>query len=120
MLEAAYQQSKSLLLAYDEEHNELCQRSNVVANIIEEQYSIPPPQLQELYERLQELQQQLTPESKEQRIQEANAQYQAFLEEHTSLQELFTDEEKLQINKGITPKGYLWHFDGNPPLGTMQ
>ncbi len=42
------------------------------------------------------------------------------LEERPSLQELFNEEEQLQINKGITPKGYLWHFDGNPPLGTMQ
>ncbi|CCB80186.1 hypothetical protein HBZC1_12000 [Helicobacter bizzozeronii CIII-1] len=179
ILEEAYQQSKSLLLAYDEEHNELCRRSNEAASIIEEQYSIPPPQLQQLFERLQELQQQLDPALQEAKIQAANTKYQEFLEEHKeefitnpdnplqvgfselnlplfpavfsttiglehlgeekpmlafralkalqkaleerpSLQELFNEEEQLQINKGITPKGYLWHFDGNPPLGTMQ
>ncbi|WP_104578278.1 HNH endonuclease [Helicobacter felis] len=38
----------------------------------------------------------------------------------TALQDMLSDEDKDQINKGITPKGYLWHFDPNPPLGTMQ
>ncbi|BCZ20018.1 HNH endonuclease (plasmid) [Helicobacter sp. NHP19-012] len=182
LLEEAYQQSKGLLLDYDEEHNQLCRRSNEAASIIEQAYNIPPPQfqkLQELSAQLEALQEQLKPNAREQQIQEANTKYQELLEgqkedfnvnpqndfdihfsefnlpifpgvfsttidlehlneeksmlhfraikalqkaleERASLQNLFDDEEKAQINKGITPKGYLWHFDGNPPLGTMQ
>ncbi|BEG57733.1 HNH endonuclease [Helicobacter sp. NHP21005] len=31
-----------------------------------------------------------------------------------ALQEILSEEDKAQINKGITPKGYMWHFDPNP------
>ncbi|WP_120945061.1 HNH endonuclease signature motif containing protein [Helicobacter labacensis] len=183
ILEEAYQQSKNLLLDYNEEHNRLCRRSAQAIHIIEKQYNRPPPSLPSalyaFFAHLEALQKRLDPKLKTAKIQEANAKYQEFLEERkqefitspdntlqvgfselnlplfpavfsttigldhlseekpmvvfralkalqkaleerSSLQELFNEEEQLQINKGITPKGYLWHFDGNPPLGTMQ
>ncbi len=180
ILQETYQQSKSLLLAYNKEHSQLCRRSSQAINIIEKQYNrpppMPPPGLQALFARLEALQKRLDPKFKITQIQMANENYKEFLQRHKesfvakssdipwsewnlplfpavfsttiglehlgeekpmlafralkalqkaleerpSLQELFNEEEQLQINKGITPKGYLWHFDGNPPLGTMQ
>ncbi|WP_104689684.1 HNH endonuclease [Helicobacter felis] len=178
LIEEFCQQSRTLHLAYGQEHHELCMRALKASTIIEQEYMIPP-WIQKLYDKLQGLESQLDPLIKQTQIQAIHDQYRAFLEErkegfivsedetfktpfndlnlpvfpalfsvsldlkdldnekpmlcfyalkalqkalatNTTLQEILSDEDKEQINKGITPKGYLWHFDPNPPLGTMQ
>ncbi|WP_104732873.1 HNH endonuclease [Helicobacter felis] len=178
LIEEFCQQSRTLHLAYGQEHHELCMRALKASTIIEQEYMIPP-WIQKLYDKLQGLESQLDPLIKQTQIQAIHDQYRAFLEERkegfivsedetfktpfndlnlpvfpalfstqldlktldnekpmlcfyalkalqkalatsTALQDMLSDEDKDQINKGITPKGYLWHFDPNPPLGTMQ
>ncbi|WP_104624754.1 HNH endonuclease [Helicobacter felis] len=178
LIEEFCQQSRTLHLAYGQEHHELCMRALKASAIIEQEYMIPP-WIQKLYDKLQGLESQLDPLIKQTQIQAIHDQYRAFLEERkegfivsedetfktpfndlnlpvfpalfstqldlktldnekpmlcfyalkalqkalatsTALQDILSDEDKDQINKGITPKGYLWHFDPNPPLGTMQ
>ncbi|WP_104711625.1 HNH endonuclease [Helicobacter felis] len=178
LIEEFCQQSRTLHLAYGQEHHELCMRALKASTIIEQEYMIPP-WIQKLYDKLQGLESQLDPLIKQTQIQAIHDQYRAFLEERkegfivsedetfktpfndlnlpvfpalfstqldlktldnekpmlcfyalkalqkalatsTALQDILSDEDKDQINKGITPKGYLWHFDPNPPLGTMQ
>lgn len=36
------------------------------------------------------------------------------------LKEVFNDRQLSQIQDGITPDGYTWHHDGNPPPGRIQ
>ncbi|WP_163556215.1 HNH endonuclease [Helicobacter suis] len=189
LLQEIYAETKDLLLNYEDHHNQLCKRVGLASETIEQDYSIPPPEIQQLL-ALQYLQQQLLehtlnasqqpgPDYEQERIQRANENYKAFLQERQksfinapdndlnipfsehnlpifpaafsttipykdlgaekslhhfhgikalqkalekqpALQELFDEQERLQIHKGITPKGYLWHFDANPPLGNLQ
>ncbi|WP_104732829.1 HNH endonuclease [Helicobacter salomonis] len=179
LLQETWEETKQLLIAYDEEHNALCQRLEMATELVEERYSIPPPEFQQLMQQVADLQSQLEQANAQIDIEQANARYQELLEarkeefirgenndmgvpfseyhlpifpavfattialkdldadksvhhfygikalqkaleEQPNLQELFDEEERLQIHKGLTPKGYLWHFDGNPPLGNLQ
>ncbi|CRF48712.1 hypothetical protein HHE03_02860 [Helicobacter heilmannii] len=182
LLQETWEETKNYVMAYDEEHNELCRRSESATEVIDQQYSVPPPEFQQLMQQVSDLQNQLEQVQTQAQTnleQQANARYIEFLEAHKEefiqgadndmgvpfsaynlpifpavfattialkdlgedkaihhfygikalqkaleerqdLQELFDEEEKLQIHKGLTPKGYLWHFDGNPPLGNLQ
>lgn len=42
------------------------------------------------------------------------------LDSNASLKSSFNERQIEQINLGITPDGYTWHHDGNPPPGNLQ
>jgi len=50
----------------------------------------------------------------------ANKQLKKKIEEDEQFREQFDLRELEQIRNGITPDGYTWHHDGNPPVGRMQ
>lgn len=50
----------------------------------------------------------------------ANERLKEKIQNDEETRNLFDERELEQINSGITPDGYTWHHDGNPPPGRMQ